>query len=546
VENALIDDLLDGGMSRGEFLRRASVFGLSVGVAGTALELAGAAPAIARPQRAAAASAARLSLGITPAPAGAIEPSTLADTGALDTATIVGEYLNRATPKLTVASELALSWKPNADASEWTYKLRPGVKFQNGQPLTADDVVTTFGRLTNPSGSSQALSAFSGILAPAGISKVDDLTVRFSLETPTASFPYLTSDSTYQAIILPSAYQEGTFVSTPQATGAFILASLNPGVGATYNRNPNWWGGTAPLAGVDATYFNDEAPLDAAVLAGDTELAQEVTWLGGGRALIQGKSRQIFLGKGSAHREISMRTDVAPFTDPRVRRAIALTLDRPQAVKTLLGGLAAVGNDSPFAPAYPSTVKVAQRQQELAQARQLLAAAGHSKGLSVTLTTHSFAELPALAQIVQASAAQVGIDIKLNIESTQTYYAGTSTGGADGYGNTPWLNTPFNITDWGHRAVPNLFLTASLVSKGVWNASRYNSKQFNSLAKSFIGAISLKDQRKYAEQIELLLLADTPVIYPYFYDWVAAGAENVRNYYADPLAAVYLSKTSLA
>jgi peptide/nickel transport system substrate-binding protein len=547
VENTLIDDLLSGDMSRGEFIRRASVFGLSMGAVGTALGLAGeAAPAFAA-RRAVAAGVARLSLGITPAPAGPIEPYTLADTGALDTASINGEYLNRATSSLTVAPELALSWKPNHDASVWTYTLRPGVKFQNGQPLTADDVVATYARLTDPSGKSQALSAFSGILVPSGITKVDDLTVRFALETPTASFPYLTSDSTYQAIILPASYQVGTYATTPQTTGAFILASYNPGVGATYNRNPDWWGGVAPLAGVDATYFNEEPPLDAAVLGGQTQLASEITYLGGGRSLINNKDVQVFTGKGSAHREISMRTDVAPFNDPRVRRAIALTLNRPQTIKTLLGGLADLGNDSPFAPAFPSTVKsVAQRHQELAQARSLLAAAGHSKGLNLVLTTHQFAELPALAQVLQASAKEVGINIKLDVQTTQAYYSGTSTGGPDGYGTTPWLNTPFNITDWGHRAVPNLFLTASLVSKGVWNASRYNSKKFDSLTTSFIGAISLADQRKYADKIETQLLNDTPVIYPYFYYWLAAGAKGIKDYYADPLAAVYLSKTSLA
>ena len=94
--------------------------------------------------------------------------------------------------------------------------------------------------------------------------------------------------------------------------------------------------------------------------------------------------------------------------------------------------------------------------------------------------------------------------------------------------------------------MPNVYLTSSLMSKGVWNASHYSNKRFDRLAKSFIAAISLKDQRKYAKQLEELLLHDTPAIYPYFYFQLGGGRKRVRGYYADPQGAVYLSHTSLA
>ena len=103
-----------------------------------------------------------------------------------------------------------------------------------------------------------------------------------------------------------------------------------------------------------------------------------------------------------------------------------------------------------------------------------------------------------------------------------------------------------NITDWGGRAIPNVYLTASLKSKGVWNASHYSSKKFDSLANSYIAAISLTDQRKYAKQLELLLLHDTPAIYPYFYYQLGAVSKRVRGYHADPQGQVYLSHVSLA
>ena len=81
------------------------------------------------------------------------------------------------------------------------------------------------------------------------------MTVAFHLNQPVSNFPYLVSSTTYQAIILPANYQLGTFTSKPQATGAFMLTNYIPGVGATYQRFAGWWGGTAPLAGVDVTYY---------------------------------------------------------------------------------------------------------------------------------------------------------------------------------------------------------------------------------------------------------------------------------------------------
>src|SRR5437016_4168204 len=201
VENALIDDLATGELDRGEFLRLATIFGLSTSAIATALAAFGEAPlASAGTQRGAAGG--RLRVGCIPPPAHGLDPHTYADTGSLVTGGIAGEMLNRTNDKGRLVPELATSWSSNKSATVWTYKLRQGVKFQTGQDFTADDVVVTFKRLTNPKGDSQALSAYKGVLSPSGVRKVDAHTVAFHLDAPTGGFPYLTSSTTYQAIIL--------------------------------------------------------------------------------------------------------------------------------------------------------------------------------------------------------------------------------------------------------------------------------------------------------------------------------------------------------
>ncbi|TML70200.1 MAG: ABC transporter substrate-binding protein [Actinobacteria bacterium] len=544
VENTLIDEFLDGEMDRSDFLRRGSVFGLSLTTLGAVLAAAGEVP-VAFARSTAAKVGGRLRVGCIPPPAHGLDPHTYADTGSLVTGNIAGEMLNRTTDTGKLVPELAVSWKSNPQATVWTFNLRQGVKFQNGQEMTADDVVATFKRLVDPNSGSQALSAYKGVISPAGVQKVDSHTVAFHLDAPTGGFPYLTSSTTYQAIILPANYQLGTFEKTPQCTGAFKLVSYTPGVGATYERFDGWWGGKAPLDGVDLKYFSDDAAVVSALLGNQIDLINEVH-VSTGRALFNNPNVQVISAKGATHRLVPMLTDAPPFNDWRVRQAVALTLDRVAIRQRLFSGFASLGNDTPFAPVFASSVALPQRHKDIAKAKQLMAAAGKSSGFSTQLTTYKAFELPALAQIIQSSVKAIGIKMGLRILTSTAYYAGSQLGPPKGWGTTPWLNTPINITDWGGRAIPNVYLTSSLETKGVWNASHYSNKKFDKVAKSYIAAISLKDQRKYAKLCELILQHDTPAIYPYFYYQLGGVSKKVKGYHADPQGQVYLSHVSLA
>jgi peptide/nickel transport system substrate-binding protein len=548
LEGTVIDEFVDGEMDRLGFIRRASVAGLSVAGIGTILEAFGHTP-LAHAASARGAAGGRLRLGIIPGPAKDLEPSLFADHGTLATGSISGEYLTRARQNLTLAPELATSWKSNANGTQWAFNIRRGVKFANGQTLTAADVVATYKRLTDPNGGSAALSAFKGVLAPGGIKAVGQNTVVFYLQAPTASFPYLTCNTTYQSIILPANYQPGTFAKTPQTTGAFIMTSYTPGVGAKFDRNPNWWNGPALLQGVDVTYYSDDGAVVAALLGGQIDLISQVNYASD-RAVYNNSNVQIFKAAGTPHRQIAMLVQTAAansaLKDYRVRQALALTLDRPAAIKQLLGGFGDLGNDSPFAPVYPSTDKsVPQRHQDLVAAKKLLAQAGHGRGFSVTMTLPKYQEIPQLAQILAASAKKIGINISLNVITYDAYYAGTYSGGATGRGTTPWLNSPMDITDYGSRPVPNVVLNSSVKTGGVWNEADYTNKTVDKAIANYVAALSLKDQKKYAKTIQTQMLHDSPYIFPYFFNWTQAGSKKVKGFKADAIGTQYLGKTTL-
>jgi peptide/nickel transport system substrate-binding protein len=540
IANHIIDEYAAGRLSRRDFVRRATVVGISAPVLGSVLAAcSSSSPSTAKGgSTATGAPGAVLRVGIV-TPTAAINPVTIDDQGGQDMLGQTGEWLCLSGHTLTLTPVLATSWSPNSTADVWTFKIRQGVKFHNGDPLTADDVVYTFQLHTNPKNGSNALSAFAGVLTPSGVKKTDDFTVEFHLEAPNGNFPYLTSTDNYNMIILPKNYDPASWQSSFIGTGPFKLGSYTPKSGATFVRNEDYWGTKALPSQTTFTFYDTYTPETVALTGGNLDVMGQFT-VSGAEELLNGSYNIIKL-KSSAHRELSMRCDQAPFTDPRVRQAIALTLDRPAIVQALFKGYADVGNDSPFAPVFPSTdTSVPQRTQNIAKAKALLAAAGHSSGFSTQLLTENFLEIPEYAQIIAQSAKQIGVTINLKVESSSQYY-GKAT-----FGNSDWLDGTMSLVDYAHRGVPNVFLTAPLqttnakTGTGPWNAAHFNNSQYDQLVAKYIAASDLSSQRSLAGQIETLLLDQTPIIYGYFYNYLSATTKNVTGVYPTATGNLFL------
>jgi len=543
IANHIIDEFAAGRLSRRDFIRRASVVGISAPLLGSILAAcsssssspsSSSSSSTGTSASAAGAPGAVIKAGIS-TPAAAINPLTVADQGGLDMLAQTGEYLCLATQKLTLQPVLATSWSANSTADVWTFKIRQGVKFHDGSPLTADDVVYTYKLQTGPGKN----SALGGVLAPAGVKKVDDYTVAFHLEAPNGNFPYLTSSENYNMIIMPNNYDPTKWQSSFIGTGPFVLSSYTPKVGANFTRNESYWGTKALPSQTQFTFYDTQPPSILALTGGTIDVLGQFS-VNGGEALLNGSYNVIKL-KASTHRELSMRCDQAPFTDPRVRQAIALTLNRPQIVTALFKGDADVGNDSPFWSGFASTdPSIAQRTQNISQAKSLLAAAGHPNGFTTTLVTENIQEIPAFAQIVAQSAAAIGVKINLNVEAQSKYYGNFTFGGSD------WLDGTMSLVDYGHRSVPNLFLGAPLqtintkTGTGVWNAAHFSNSQYDKLSAQYVAALDVSTQRSIAGQIQTLLLNETPIIYAYFYNYLTATAMGVTGVYPTAIGHLFL------
>jgi peptide/nickel transport system substrate-binding protein len=527
LENHIIDQYIDGRITRRDFVRRGTVVGMSIPlVSFIAAACGGGESASTGTGGGTATGEVKAGGNVRVAliqPATDPNPVIVKDEGGAGLIGSTGEFLSFSNEKLELEPRLAESWSPNADGTEWTFKIRQGVKFHSGATLTANDVKTTFETLVDPANSSNALSALGGVLSPGNTEAPDDATVVFRLDAPNGNFPTLVSSANYNAIIIPAALDPTDWGKTFDGTGPFKLEKFTPKVGASFVRFDGYWGEKANPDRMELKLYDDEPPMVLAIQGGEVDFVEHFS-VSGGKALLDDPNVQVIAIRTATHRELHMRTDKDPFTDKRVRQAIGLAIDRPALVDGLWEGKADLGNDSPFAPLYPSTdTSVPQRAQDLDQAKQLLSDAGMADGFTVDLNTWKGFEIPDLAQLIKNNAEQIGVTINLKITDDATYY------GDAVFGKSPWLDSVMGITDYGHRPVPNVYLASVYTSKGTWNAAHFKNPQADQLIAEYIGALDLASQRAAAKKIQELLLDETPVVIPYFYNFLSAAKPNLKN-----------------
>ena len=340
------------------------MFGLGAGTIGALLRFAGEPDLAYGASLDAVQAGGTIRLGI-PVFGASLEPYLLNEGGSLAFAGIPGEYLTFTTPTGNVAPWLAASWRPNADATVWTFQLRRGVRFHNGKEMTSADVVASLKHYVSRGSNAGLGPSYDA----SGVSARGRYTVVVRLKSPTGVFPYLLSQTTYQAIIQPASIvaKPGTWVASGMiGTGPFRLRRYVDKRSAELVRHNAYWGGRPPLAGVRITFFQGSAPLVLALRAGQIDLAMQLSPQEGQPFRNNSKYNYYQLGTAS-HRQVCMRTDVAPFRDARVRRAVALAINRPQQVQRIMLGAAQVGNDNPFWRGFASTDRTTkQRTQNLA------------------------------------------------------------------------------------------------------------------------------------------------------------------------------------
>ena len=300
-------------------------------------------------------------------------------------------------------------------ASVWTFKIRQGVTFHDGTPLTAKDVVATFEKLIDPDGgSSNAQSALGGVLSPGGIEAPDDATVVFNLDAPNGNFPTLVSSANYNAIIIPADLDPADWGQTFMGTGPVQARELHAAGRADGRPQRRLLGPKALADKLDIKFYAEEAAMVLGLQGDEVDFVEHFS-VGGGKALLEDPNVQVIAIRTATHRQLSCAT-----TRSRSPTSASARRSRSRSTGTALvdglwEGRPTSGNDSPFAPLYPSTDKsVPQREQDIELAKQLMADAGvgRLRRRARNLDTGSRSRTSPARQELRR---EIGVNINLNI-----------------------------------------------------------------------------------------------------------------------------------
>ena len=285
-------------------------------------------------------------------PAGPLDPVAMIDLASYGLTAQTFEFLCTLAPNATdIAPGLAESWTPNADNSVWTFKLRSGVKWQDGKDFTSADVVATMERLV-----AAGNSGIKGVLDKGSAVATDPLTVTMNLVSANGNFPYLVSVFNAQSLITPADYAQGTLADkTPNGTGAWkmVEGSYDIASGVKFVRNDAWWGGKTPLDGTEFTFFDDTASMVTAYQGGQIDALVQFDVLTGRSAL---QRRELHRRRHADHQpppDLDAHGHRHVRRQAKVRQALALTIDRPALIQQLFKGKGELANDHVIWQHYP-------------------------------------------------------------------------------------------------------------------------------------------------------------------------------------------------
>lgn len=397
---------------------------------------------------------------------------------------------------------LAEEFTPNDDNTVWTVTLKPDVKFHDGSDFDADDVIYSFERMLDPESGAIAAGQVGMVES---MTKIDDLTVEFSLNTPTNFFPTAVAAGGAQAIL-----PEGFDPENPISTAPFQLESFEAGVGATYTRFDDYHGDVAALDAVELVVFNDDEAMTNALVSSQIDVAWTLPATQVAR-VESDPNLGLYSRESGEFVVLTMRTDTGPTADNRIRQAIRMALDREQVVEVVYAGHATVANDlyAPFDPAFADDLV---RERDVEGAKQLVADAG-AEGLEVIFSVT--ANRDGAAQVAALNAREIGLDASVEIIDEATYW-----------GNYPnW--------DIGVDLYPSMnFMPIAAMSDGpnaFLNQTGFSNERYNELFILASEAPTEEEAAEYIHEMQQILFDEGGYLIPTFGNILFGHVAGLQN-----------------
>jgi peptide/nickel transport system substrate-binding protein len=434
---------------------------------------------------------------------------------------------------------LAESWKASEDLKTWTFNLRKGVKWSNGDEFGSDDVIANFERWLDPATGSSNQGRFSAMtetvetgekdengkakmstrMASGAMERVDAHTVRFHLNRADLALPESMAD--YPALIAHRSFEGGDWSKNPIGTGAFSLDRFGVGeIAVLKKRADAHWSGDVYLDQITYIDNGDDPAAEIAAFASgqvDTNYQTSVEQVPTMRSLPNLDVMQAVTAQTGVAR---MKITEAPFDNVKVRQAIQASLDRGRILEVVYSGLGAAGFDDHVAPVHPEHAELPALKQDHAKAKRLLAEAGYPNGLKIRIDcvanpTWEQNTCKAIAEMLKPA----GIDMEINIMPGGTYW-------------DRWLSTPFGFTSWTHRPLGVQVLNLAYRSGVAWNETSYNNPEFDKLLDQAGALVDVAERSKVMAKIQGVLQDDAVIAQTFWRSIFVSRTNRVKGLYA--------------
>lgn len=453
------------------------------------------------------------------------------------------EYMSMTGPDNITRPMLAESWKPSDDLKTWTFKIRKGVMWHNGDELVADHVVWNIKRWLEPGlGSSNVgLSTFSAMRRDSGkkdkkgkpvmvirdsaVEAVDKYTVRFNLSKPVLSAPEDLYN--YPTPILHPSFKR-PFSKNPIGTGPYTLAGFEVGKKAILKRVTKmtdgkpfkYWGGAVYLDEIQYFSFKSDTQLPA-LASGSVDAIYEFSVEQ--MALAKSLPVNIIPARTARCLVCRMQVDKKPFDNIKVRQAVVKSVDNTTIKSLIYPNGGDIGLNYHVAPIHPDHMPLPATKRDVAGAKKLLAEAGYKDGLDLTIDVGNTdgAWHQAVTEAMRDQMKDAGIRLKINVLPASKYWE-------------VWTKTPFAATSWTHRPLGTMVMSLGYRTGVPWNESHFSDKAFDA-ALDEAEATIVVDERKPKLMKAAKILQDAAVIVlPFFRPVYTAATKRVHGFPPHP------------
>jgi peptide/nickel transport system substrate-binding protein len=443
----------------------------------------------------------------------------------------VAEYLAYTDKDNITHPYLLKNWEASDDLKTWTLNVNEGIKFNNGDEFTADDVVFTINQWLDKDVGSSLLGMMGVYLDPTGIEKTDKYQVKLHLKRPEIAVPEHLFH--YPAMVLNHRTFEGDFIKAPHGTGPYTLEVYREGERAVVRRRDDYWQKGLPY--MDSMEFIDMgtemAPQIAAIQAGEIDMIDlgDATGTDVYQALKDHADINIQPIATAQTRVLRMRVDMEPWDNNDVRMALKFCQHREKILGLAYFGQGLQGQDFHVYQKHPEYCKKPIPKYDAQRAKQLLNKAGYPNGLTVNLAVGTeWADIVRYAEILKQDAMPAGFKINIQTMPTSQYWE-------------KWTEVDLGVTPWTHRPLGTMVLNLAYIAddegKPVpWNETRWVDEEFSTLLKQANGTLDVDERRKIFCKLEDIQWTRGSVGIPYWRNNWFVTRRRVKNVKPHPTA----------